>query len=441
MIYILLIVLLIVEPILIFSYQYYKKYNGYEKYNYIESENIVKNQYSGTYTQAGTSQSSLDYLKTELAENPEISMVLFAYNLDDEWEMEKIPKEKLDNLENSLSFAEKFGIPVIVRAAYDFKGEQRDPEFPIILSHIKQISEVLNRHKDCIAGVQAGMLGVYGEWHSSKYMDDVYYRLEVIKTWLDCLDESIFISVRRPKFIRDAEEHGIDISRISFYNDGLFASDSDLGTYVGDYDRKADLKWVNTKIKIPFNGGEMPYVTEFSSINNVVKEANLLHLTYLNYWYNREVWNAWEKENYDGISGDQYLLKHLGYRLYVKEMKIQKNFEFRDSFDFEIELKNNGFAMIDPNMKVYAVLEYDGEKIEKEVSLNMASKEDGKIFGTLENPFVESILENREENNRNGIGLGIKIARNKDTLEAYCTEFANEDILFQDGYNWLISSY
>lgn len=439
--YILLIVLLFVQPILICSYLYYKKNKGFEKYNYLESDDIKKNPYCGAYMQSGTNKDARKNLRTEFAKNKEISMVLFAYNLDDEWEMEEIPKEKLEDLEKSLSLAEEMGISVILRAAHDFRGEPRDPEFSIIVSHMKQIAEVVNRHKDCIAGVQAGMLGVYGEWHSSKYMEDVHYRLEVIRTWLDCLDEDVYISVRRPAFIREAMEHGIDSNRIGFYNDGFFASDSDLGTYVGDYNREADLEWVHENIKIPFNGGEMPYVTEYSSIKNVVEEAELLNLTYLNYWYSTEVWESWKKENYGGLTGDAYLRKHLGCRLYVDEMKVQKNFEERDHFEVEISLNNNGFSVIDPNMKAYLIMEYNGEKVEKELSLDMSSKNAGKVYGIIENPFAEKIQEAKEKHVENGIALGLKIARNQETSEAYCVEFANDSMLFQDGYNWLLSPY
>lgn len=82
-----------------------------------------------------------------------------------------IPEDKVQDLENALSIARELGLSVIFRAAYDFQGEYEDPDFDIMLKHIRQTGKVLNAYKDCIAGVQAGMIGAFGEWTQSRYMD------------------------------------------------------------------------------------------------------------------------------------------------------------------------------------------------------------------------------------------------------------------------------
>ena len=162
-----------------------------------------------------------------------------------------------------------------------------------MLKHIRQTGKVLNAYKDCIAGVQAGMIGAFGEWTQSRYMDTKRYRMEVIRAWESVLDERIPVSVRRQKFIREAEAWGCDTDRLGVYNDGLFSSESDLGTYREDYTREEDLRWSAANIKVPFNGGEMPFISEFTDIRNVAEEAQQLNLSYLHAEYNHEVWQYW----------------------------------------------------------------------------------------------------------------------------------------------------
>lgn len=123
------------------------------------------------------------------------------------------------------------------------------------------------------------------------------------------------MGVRRQEFLRQIREKGIEDNRIGIYNDGLFASESDLGTYRGGKGvREKELNWTNNNIKNPFNGGEMPTVSEFSSIDNVVSEAEKLHLSYLNRYYSKEVWEQWMAEEYIGMMGEEYLKKYLGVR-------------------------------------------------------------------------------------------------------------------------------
>ena len=125
--------------------------------------------------------------------------------------------------------AKELGFSCIFRAAYDFAGQPEDPEFSIILSHIDQIAERLNPYKSCIAGVQAGMIGAFGEWTQSAYMEKKDYRMQVLARWLDALDSEIPVAVRRQKFIREAMDWGLDTRRIGVYNDGLL---SDSGSRV-----------------------------------------------------------------------------------------------------------------------------------------------------------------------------------------------------------------
>ena len=149
---------------------------------------------------------------------------------------------------------------------------------------------MINEYKDVVLAVQTGMIGLWGEWHGSVYLanEDALRNkaMKVVKWWLEYLAPSINLNLRRPLFIRTAMEEGLDGERLGMHNDALLATDSDLGTYV---DRQKELSWCQSNLDGKVNGGEMPYVSEYTEPSNAIKEFNKLSLTYLNAYYNVEV--------------------------------------------------------------------------------------------------------------------------------------------------------
>ncbi|KMZ55360.1 hypothetical protein HMPREF0980_00708 [Dorea sp. D27] len=410
-----------------------KKYNAGLSYTYTESRDMVENPYQGSYFQWSTKDAEGIY--DVISRNPGCRLVLLTYNLDDERDRKAIREDKLKELSRALNIAEDLGLSVIFRGAYDFAGEYKDPEFEIMLAHIRQTGTVLNMHKSCLAGVQAGMIGAFGEWTQSRYMEEKKYRMEVVEAWMEVLDPVVPISVRRQKFIREAEEWGLETDRIGVYNDGLFSSDSDLGTYREDYDRKDDLAWTSKNMKVPFNGGEMPFVSEFTQIDNVVKEARQLNLSYLNQEYNHEVWELWEKQRYEGMAGDEYVKMYLGCRPWVKTVKTDRHLQQRDTVSIKIDLRNSGFAMMSPEYHVYVVLKCGGKTARAEAEGAMENKERGTFSVKASNPFAGADAE------KYGISVGIQISRDKEDEieESYCLRLANKGTIYEDGVNYLLT--
>lgn len=408
------------------------KYNAVRTFYFEETKDMVANPYQGAYFQwsAGDAEGLGDVVRR----HPDCRVVLLTYDLDDERELDVIPEDKLNKLSRALDKAEELKLSVIFRAAYDFAGEYEDPAFEIMLAHIRQIGEVLNEHKSCLAGVQAGMIGAFGEWTQSRYMDEKRYRMEVVEEWEKTLDRAIPISVRRQKFIREAKERGLDTDRLGVYNDGLFSSESDLGTYREDYGREDDLIWSAENIKVPFNGGEMPFVSGFSQIGNVVKEARQLSLSYLNQEYNYEVWELWGGQKYGGMPGDAYIKMYLGCRPWVKTLKTDRNYERKETIQIEADVRNSGFAMLSPAYHVYFVLKCGDEIVRVEAGGGMEDKEKGTFRAAADNPFAG------EKGEKEGIAVGIQISREseEEIKEPYCLRLANEKIVYENGINFLI---
>lgn len=407
------------------------EYRGRLAFTYRESGSRVANPFQGVYFQCSTGDTDRLYDMAE--EHPDYDVVLLTYLLDDEREMDVIPEDKVQDLENALSIARELGLSVIFRAAYDFQGEYEDPDFDIMLKHIRQTGKVLNAYKDCIAGVQAGMIGAFGEWTQSWYMDTKRYRMEVIRAWESVLDERIPVSVRRQKFIREAEAWGCDTDRLWVYNDGLFSSESDLGTYREDYTREEDLRWSAANIKVPFNGGEMPFISEFTDIRNVAEEAQQLNLSYLHAEYNHEVWQYWAGQEYDNMPGDEYIKMYLGCRPWAESFSIDRHFTVKKQLRLELGIRNSGFSMINPNYRWYFILRCGEAEKRIRADSDMESKEKGTVSAELANPFPQEELE------KNGMTVGIQISKeeSRDIVEAYCVRLANDKMGYENGINIL----
>lgn len=416
-----LIIITILKSIFV-SYQ--DNFIGNWEYELQESTVTVDNPYQGDYVQIDSGYPERLYgLKKEY---DGCHMVLLAYNLRRHAADPVIPDSKIQQLRNCLEISEELNLSVIFRAAYDFDGKYTDPDFSVILSHIRQISSVLNSYKSCLAGVQAGMLGAYGEWSQTSY-GKADHHVRLIKAWEESLDPQIAISVRRQQFIREAADAGLDTKRLGIYNDGLFSSSTDLGTYMGDYDREQDLEWSRENIQVPFNGGEMPFISEYTDITNVVKEAKQLNLSYLNRQYNLKVWDYWKTQTYGGVSADEYIRGHLGARLYVSDMKISKNYRYRKKMSVELELRNSGFAMLGDGYKAYLCIRYNGNVVQQEAKLTVNSKESITVFGDLNNAFYDGSPQE--------VSIGLKLYR-ESQAEEYCFQLVNEGNDFESGTNW-----
>ena len=121
-----------------------------------------------------------------------------------------------------------------------------------IETHIKQLSEILNKHADTLTAIESGFLGPWGEMHSSKIATEENKAL-VIKYQLENTKE-IPILARTPKAmftyfgksLDEMEKLTIKSSdegyRLGLFNDGYLGTDTDCGTY--KYDREREVNWL-----------------------------------------------------------------------------------------------------------------------------------------------------------------------------------------------------
>ncbi len=265
----------------------------------------------------------------------------------------------LDYLTEILEFFKEHEKMMILRFAYDTDGRGMESEpdrGEQVKEHMDQIGTKIKDYADDILAVQGLLVGNWGEMHGSKFLSDKWLT-ELAGTYMKAMDYSCCLAVRTPKQWKTIMKHPDEKmrSRLVLFNDGIFGSDTDLGTYTGPEDRKKKLEWIEKEITYGPSGGEAVYGQndgEEKDPCSVIADLRKMHLTYLNSTYDKRLLDRWKEqwitENESAhrrnrrekreISIYDYIGAHLGYRLIIRDVMWKKK------KILEIYVENSGFA-------------------------------------------------------------------------------------------------
>lgn len=163
-----------------------------------------------------------------------------------------ISQQYLDMMQADFDKIRQAGLKVIPRFAYsESAGPNLTPPYgdaskERILSHLNQLSDILRKNSDVIAVMQAGFIGLWGEWwYSDHFQPDADWndRAEVLFGILDILPTTRMIQLRTPRNKQNiySDTTPVDLvtahkdsdrSRTGHHNDCFVSSMSDGGTYV-----------------------------------------------------------------------------------------------------------------------------------------------------------------------------------------------------------------
>ncbi|MFC5404776.1 DUF4874 domain-containing protein [Cohnella soli] len=247
--------------------------------------------------------------------------------------------------------------------------------------HMEQLAPFISKNKDVIHVYQAGFIGSWGEWHSSKYEFD---RKEVLENILRMVPEELQVQVRLPEYKADLGNEHPQYKRVGFHDDfiAIKPNSGDGGLIPGSsqYEQFCE--------ESPFLliDGELPwgewsfgdgwYIDPYGTIMRLVEHhytsLSLIHNHREEYYrqggdegkYSMEYWkeigidrawlqlnrlpysDAWfldEHGNEIRRSTFEYIRDHLGYRLQADQLEIELLKEIR-TLTLVLELRNYGFA-------------------------------------------------------------------------------------------------
>lgn len=290
----------------------------------------------------------------------------------------------LDGLDELLSYLKSKDKNAIVRFAYapNF-GDMKDaePAQEVILQHIGQVSPILNRYESTITAIEAGLIGPWGEMHSSQIANAEHIS-PIIETFLSNTSD-IPVLVRTPKMIYnylgitvdEAETYSIDASnkayRLGLFNDGYLGSNNDLGTYTN---REKDIAFLGKQNEhLPYGGEVVVPDSPLHDIEACLPEMNQIHLSYLNVEWNNQVIDKWKNGTYTKACGNdkiyygktafEYIENHMGYRFVLTNSALSYTKKL-NRLSVTLTLKNVGFGNLNrtKNAKLLLVNE-NGETV------------------------------------------------------------------------------
>ncbi|MEO8582253.1 MAG: DUF4832 domain-containing protein [Flavitalea sp.] len=279
-----------------------------------------------------------------------VSMILRLYYLE-KFKAQAISDVELSLIRSDFQLMRDAGIKCVLRFAYTDDMSKPDAPFSIISQHLDQLKPLLEDNKDIIAFVQAGLIGAWGEWHSSSNgLATTENEKKVIDKWLSVLPPAIMVQVRTPAQkqqifgttdpVSEANGYSSDkIARIGHHNDCFMASVDDYGTY-GNV--QADKEYISKEgLFVPTGGETCPPDPPSSAADcpTATSTMKLLRWTYLNLDWYKPVIDAWK------VAGcfDE-LQRNLGYRLALESASIPDKVEKTRDLKITINITNLGYA-------------------------------------------------------------------------------------------------
>lgn len=332
---------------------------------YTETDELFANPERGFYIQTYYESDSLQKVCTlssvdNAREKSQITLFLHSYYMKD-YISSDIPQEYLDRFDQNMNTLREGGAKAILRFSYKHtngvKAKPWDATPEWAMRHIEQLEPYLKKHADVIYCVQAGFIGVWGEWYyTTNYPQDPYDDADYAPRWpvaerlMTAVPADRQICFRQPQFkMRYLRSHGMEPTplteseayqqtikaRWAGHNDCFVSSNSDVGTYHNDEEREF---WAQDT-KYTLMGGETCGECEYSGGENAIREMEKYHWSYLCNSYHPDVLGAW------AVSGHLPIIKRrLGYRIALDKAFLTQEPKAGQAFTAQLTLHNSGFA-------------------------------------------------------------------------------------------------
>lgn len=306
----------------------------------------------------------------ELRQNENITLILRLYYLDDFLDTD-ISQDYLNAMQSDFDALRNSRIKAILRFAYTNEYSEAPPYGDAtkerILKHLKQLRPVLHANSDVIALMQAGFIGVWGEWYYTDHFvqtpsdpgnvttADYVNRRDVLIAILNTLPESRMVQVRTPRYkanivsdsagyfpiLLNEAHNGKTGARVGYHNDCFLASEKDFGTFI---DRTQEDPFLELETKyLPMGGETCALNPPRSECGVAMEELARFHWSFLSGNYHPDVLASWSTKAASHNCFDE-VKQRLGYRLSLMEGIYQDETNPGGEFTVEIKIANHGWA-------------------------------------------------------------------------------------------------
>lgn len=346
---------------------------------------------------------------------------------------QEISEEALSYVDRILRFFREMGKQMILRFAYDTEGRgaEREPQsVSLVKQHMMQIGKLIQQYAGDILLVQGCLVGSWGEMHGSKFLSPKAMT-GLFNTLCQATAGSCYLAVRTPlqwrTILSSAASDPALGKKLAIFNDGIFGSSTDLGTYgtgsrqedgnLSAWSRVEELFWQSETLRARPNGGEALWGNPPVGYEQAAKDLAQMHLSYLNSAYDSAQLDYWKKETvqqrgcWNGMSGYAYIGGHLGYRFVIRDVRLVKK-----TF-LEITVENCGFAELCEEAECTLILE-EGDGTHRSRLIDT----DARSWASGTKEVLRVALPGGQAMNRCRLFLQLQERRNADVIR-----FANED--------------
>lgn len=329
------------------------------------------------------------------------------------------------------------GKKAVLRFAYEkaFLGRATDgPTIEDIQRHANQLKPFLEKNKDVIMVVQAGMIGAWGEWHSSFHHleNSEETKRQILEIICGMVPSDRQIQVRVPAYKNLLNKDSSNYNRISFHDDFIVIQphewDGNMHEGTSFFNQivkespyllvDGELPWGSWSVnKDKDNPGSswlidgvqtarrlfLQHYTSLSAIHNY-KENKGEDTFSMVYWKETPISEKFLTENGMPFSPDyfmnskgqkternvfDYIRDHLGYRIELQSLKYTKG---KQSTEIDISFINRGFSTIINKRPVYLVLIDKNNKVtELETDADVVSWQPYAPYDTAYTPLIHHI--------------------------------------------------
>jgi Domain of unknown function (DUF4832)/Domain of unknown function (DUF4874) len=286
------------------------------------------------------------------------------------WRERDLPADWLARLDAHLAAVRGAGLKVVLRFAYDWSeaGNDTTPEW--MARHLSQLAPVLDAQASAIAHLQAGLIGAWGEWHSSTHGLSYGYhsapgvseaqaadaRARVRDALLAATPPSVPLQVRYPGDLMRWYPQAAQQRRIGLHNDCFLAGPDDTGTY----DNEAARDYIRALSDQTGTGGETcagaaPLRTRCA---DVLSEGRAYHLSYLNAGYYEGFIDSWRAEGcIDEVA------RSMGYRFQLDAVSHPSTAARGSRVRVLVDLRNIGWGRIQSARSLVVALRHIGSGV------------------------------------------------------------------------------
>ena len=304
-----------------------------------------------------------------------LAMVLYNFN---NFKAEDLPDKVLAGFDEDMQILRTNGVKCVLRFAYtETESDKVDATPEWVQRHLEQLKPHLAANADVIYVLEAGFVGVWGEWYyTTNYGNESQHmnanRRKVIQYLFENAPENRFILFRYPMLKTEYFGHTTPLpadsafsgsmrARWGCHNDAFLNDWGNDGTYASDSksDDPAVRQYIADETLYVPNGGETN-VENSSRAEQVYKKApqemSAYHWSFCGKSYATAVTTRWRNS---GIFDTLNI--HMGYRYQLVEANLPEQGRRYQQLHFQLKIKNVGYAPLYNERPAYIVLK-SGDK-------------------------------------------------------------------------------